>query len=58
MIACTENCIYQNGGVCHLERAGSIGTVPGQCANFVERRSKTAQSKSKQDGTESCSPNL
>ena len=39
LIACTEACVYQQDGCCHLSRAASCAS-PGSavgCVNFVAR---------------------
>lgn len=44
LIACTDDCVYQQDGYCTLERAASSG-LPGpeiSCVNFVPRRSSSA----------------
>jgi|GEM_PF-4314036 len=38
MIPCTEECVYQNEGVCELEQAASSGTAEGLCRNKVPVR--------------------
>ncbi len=35
MIPCTEECVYQNEGVCELEKAASSGDSGGSCRNRV-----------------------
>ncbi len=45
LIACTEPCVYQQDGCCHLSRAASCaspGSVVG-CVNFVARSQHGAE---------------
>lgn len=47
LIACTNDCLYQQDGYCALERAVTSSlplTSSGQCVNFVRRNA------SNQDG--------
>lgn len=46
-IACTSDCVYQEDGVCNLERAASSGAPDGvdSCVHYIK---KTAKRQSRQ----------
>ncbi len=45
LIACTDQCVYQQNGYCSLIRAGSRGEPSHQspCVNFVPKRAHRSQ---------------
>jgi len=45
LIACIDNCVYQQDGYCSLMRAGSCGrpSKKNSCVNYVPRNGKQSQ---------------